>query len=91
MTDPVYFLFPFAYIALNAVSFSLYGLDKHKARKDKWRISEQNLLIASLFGPIGAWLGMSQFRHKTQKPIFKYSVPAFIGIHLLLVLWITLA
>jgi uncharacterized membrane protein YsdA (DUF1294 family) len=90
MEDIVYLLFPLVYIALNAVSFVLYGLDKYKARKEKWRISEQNLLIAALFGPIGAWLGMVQFRHKTQKPIFKYSVPAFIGIHLLLVLWINL-
>ena len=90
MIDTVYFFFPIVYAALNAVSFALYGLDKHKAKKDKWRISEQSLLIASLFGPIGAWLGMTQFRHKTQKPIFKYSVPAFIGIHLLLVLWINL-
>jgi uncharacterized membrane protein YsdA (DUF1294 family) len=90
MEDIVYLLFPLVYIALNAVSFVLYGLDKYKARKEKWRISEQNLLIAALFGPIGAWLGMMQFRHKTKKPIFKYSVPTFIGIHLLLVLWINL-
>lgn len=90
MEDIVYLLFPLVYIALNAVSFALYGLDKYKARKEKWRISEQSLLIAAFLGPIGAWLGMTQFRHKTQKPIFKYSVPAFIGIHLLLVLWINL-
>ncbi|HOW13945.1 DUF1294 domain-containing protein [Methanosarcina sp.] len=90
MKDAIYFLFPIVYIALNAVSFALYGLDKYKARKEKWRISEKSLLIAALFGPIGAWLGMTQFRHKTQKPRFKYSVPVFIGIHLLLVLWINL-
>jgi len=90
MKDAIYFLFPIVYIALNAVSFALYGLDKYKARKEKWRISEKSLLIAALFGPIGAWLGMTQFRHKTQKSIFKYSVPVFIGIHLLLVLWINL-
>lgn len=57
MTDPVYFLFPLVYIALNAVSFALYGMDKYKARKEKWRISEQSLLIAAFFGPIGAWMG----------------------------------
>lgn len=90
MTNLVYFLFPLIYIAFNAVSFALYGLDKYKAKKEKWRISEKGLLIASLLGPIGAWLGMTQFRHKTQKPLFKYSVPMFIGIHLLLVLWINI-
>ncbi|KKH45256.1 hypothetical protein EO95_16420 [Methanosarcina sp. 1.H.T.1A.1] len=90
MTETVYLLFPIVYAVLNAASFALYGLDKYKAKKEMWRISEKTLLAISLFGPIGAWLGMMQFRHKTQKPMFRYSVPAFIGIHLLLVLWINL-
>jgi len=90
MAETIYLLFPIVYAALNAASFALYGLDKYKARKEMWRISEKTLLTISLFGPIGAWLGMMQFRHKTQKPLFRYSVPAFIGIHLLLVLWINL-
>jgi len=90
MAEIVYLLFPIVYAALNAASFALYGLDKYKARKEIWRISEKTLLTISLFGPIGAWLGMMQFRHKTQKPLFRYSVPAFIGIHLLLVLCINL-
>ncbi|MGA9188516.1 MAG: DUF1294 domain-containing protein, partial [Methanosarcina sp.] len=54
MTEIVYFLFPIIYAVLNAASFALYGIDKFKARSEKWRISEQSLLIASLFGPIGA-------------------------------------
>ncbi len=90
MTETVYLLFPIIYALINAASYALYGIDKFKARKDKWRISEQSLLIVSLFGPIGALLGMQQFRHKTQKPIFRFLVPAFAGIHLLLVLWINL-
>jgi len=90
MTETMYLLFPIVYALINAASYALYGIDKFKARKDKWRISEQSLLIVSLFGPIGALLGMQQFRHKTQKPIFKFLVPAFAGIHVLLVLWINL-
>jgi uncharacterized membrane protein YsdA (DUF1294 family) len=90
MVETVYLLFPIIYALINAASYVLYGMDKFKARKDKWRISEQSLLIASLFGPIGALLGMQHFRHKTQKPVFKSLVPAFAGIHLLLVLWINL-
>jgi Predicted membrane protein len=88
MTETVYLLFPIIYALINAASYALYGIDKFKARKDKWRISEQSLLIVSFFGPIGALLGMQQFRHKTQKPIFRFLVPAFVGIHILLVLWI---
>jgi uncharacterized membrane protein YsdA (DUF1294 family) len=90
MTETMYLLFPIIYSLINAASYALYGIDKFKARKDKWRISEQSLLIVSLLGPIGALLGMQQFRHKTQKPIFKLLVPAFAGIHILLVLWINL-
>ncbi|MDW5550967.1 DUF1294 domain-containing protein [Methanosarcina sp.] len=90
MTETMYLLFPIVYALINAASYALYGIDKFKARKDKWRISEQSLLIVSLLGPIGALLGMQQFRHKTQKPIFKLLVPAFAGIHILLVLWINL-
>ncbi|AKB81271.1 membrane protein, putative [Methanosarcina barkeri 3] len=90
MTETMYLLFPIIYALINAVSYALYGIDKFKAKKDKWRISEQSLLIVSLLGPIGALLGMQQFRHKTQKPIFKFLVPAFVGIHILLVLWINL-
>ncbi len=90
MTESVYFLFPIIYAVLNAASFGLYGVDKFKAKTERWRISEQSLLIASLFGPIGALLGMQHFRHKTQKPMFKFLVPVFAGVHLLLVLWINL-
>ncbi|MGB9940862.1 DUF1294 domain-containing protein [Methanosarcina sp.] len=90
MKDSVYLLFPIIYAVFNAASYALYGMDKFKAKKARWRISEQSLLIASLFGPIGALLGMQHFRHKTQKPMFKFLVPAFAGVHLLLVLWINL-
>ncbi|MCQ1536689.1 DUF1294 domain-containing protein [Methanosarcina sp. KYL-1] len=90
MTDNVYLLFPIFYAVLNAASFTLYGLDKFKAKRQKWRISEQTLLIVSFFGPMGAWLGMQRFRHKTQKPLFKSLVPLFVGIHIVFVIWINL-
>jgi uncharacterized membrane protein YsdA (DUF1294 family) len=85
MTESICFLFLIIYAVFNAFSFFLYGMDKLKASKNKWRISEQSLLIASLFGPIGALFGMRHFRHKTQKPMFKFLVPVFAGIHILLV------
>ncbi|RXA16466.1 DUF1294 domain-containing protein [Methanosarcina sp. MSH10X1] len=90
MTEIVYLLFPVFYAVLNAASYILYGMDKFKAKQARWRISEQSLLIASLFGPIGALIGMQHFRHKTRKPMFKILVPAFTGLHLMLVLWINL-
>jgi uncharacterized membrane protein YsdA (DUF1294 family) len=90
MFDSAYLLFLILYFILNAFSFALYGLDKSKAKKGTRRISEQSLLITSFLGPIGAWFGMQYFRHKTQKPRFKFLVPLFIGVHILLVLWIKL-
>ncbi|HWR26173.1 MAG TPA: DUF1294 domain-containing protein [Methanosarcina sp.] len=90
MTEKTYLLFLAVYIAFNAASFAIYGLDKFKASRGKWRISEMSLLIVSFFGPIGAWLGMQRFRHKTQKAKFKILVPVFLGIHIFLALWIIL-
>lgn len=42
-------------LAINAVVFIMYGIDKYKAKKAKWRISEATLLLlAVLGGSIGA-------------------------------------
>ncbi len=57
--------------AINVLTFFVYGLDKHKARKGRWRIPEATLLmLAALGGSIGAYAGMKIFRHKTKKPKF---------------------
>ncbi|MCR4621100.1 MAG: DUF1294 domain-containing protein [Clostridiales bacterium] len=68
------------YIALLAVmglaAFAFYGMDKRKAKKGAWRISEKTLLLlAACFGGIGAFLGMKVFRHKTQHTRFRIIVP----------------
>lgn len=86
MTSRIVFLIPIFYACVNALSFTLYGLDKVKAKREQWRISEKTLLIVSFFGPVGAWLGMQQFRHKTRKPLFRFAVPFFILLHVLFVL-----
>lgn len=75
--------------AINVVSFFTYGIDKLKARKDKWRIPEATLLwMAVLGGSIGAWLGMKAWHHKTLHKKFKFGVPAILFIQLALVLFI---
>lgn len=76
-------------VAINVVSFFTYGIDKLKARKDKWRIPEATLLwMAVLGGSIGAWLGMKAWHHKTLHKKFKFGVPAILFIQLALVLFI---
>ena len=62
--------------ALNLLTFIVYGIDKWKAVKGKWRIPEATLLIlAAIGGSIGALLGMQIWHHKTRHLKFKYGVP----------------
>ena len=74
------------YIIMNLVTFILYGADKSKARKGKWRIPEKTLLLfAACFGGLGAFLGMKIFRHKTKHTSFKILVPVFMIIQFILI------
>lgn len=72
------------YFAFNIISFLFYGFDKAKAQsKRKWRrVPEKNLLLMALMAPFGAMAGMQIFRHKIRKDKFKYLVPAFVAVHL---------
>ncbi len=73
-------------VVTNVVTFFMYGVDKWKAKKSKWRIREAALLtLAVLGGSLGAWLGMKVWHHKTQHKKFKYGVPAIIIFQLLLI------
>ena len=51
-------------IVINVVTFLLYGIDKWKAKKGSWRISEATLLIlAAIGGSIGAsFISSATFR-----------------------------
>lgn len=72
-------------LAINAVAFIMYGIDKYKAKKAKWRISEATLLLlAVLGGSIGAWMGMKVWHHKTMHKKFKYGIPAILLIQIAL-------
>lgn len=71
---------------INVVAFILYGVDKHRAERDEWRISEATLMtVAVIGGSLGAWLGMYVFHHKTRHKKF------YIGIPLILLAQIVLA
>ena len=64
-------------LAVNVLTFIVYGVDKWKARRGHWRVPEATLMgLAALGGSVGAWLAMQLFRHKTQKKKFRYGVPA---------------
>ena len=63
------------YSCMSVAAFILYGVDKHRAKKNQWRIKESVLLwVSFLGGAVGALLGMQAFRHKTKHRYF-----AFVG------------
>lgn len=64
----IYLIIVAAIVAvMSLITFILYGADKRKAKKGKWRISEKVLLLFPVFGgAIGGLLGMLVFRHKTK-------------------------
>lgn len=68
-------------LAMSIAAFILYGTDKRKAQKNKWRIKESVLLGFGFFGgAIGAIAGMKLFRHKTKHWYF-------IAVNILGVVW----
>lgn len=75
-------------ILINLMTFFLYGIDKRKAIKDKSRISEFSLItFVVLGGAFGGFLGMKVFHHKTKKKKFKITVPVFVVIYILFIMF----
>ena len=76
-------------LAVNSTTFLLYGIDKYKAKKNQWRISEATLLtMASIGGSIGAWAGMRLWHHKTMHKKFKYGIPVIIILQVALAVYL---
>ena len=76
-------------LAVNITSFLLYGIDKYKAKKGRWRISEATLLtMAAIGGSIGAWAGMRLWHHKTMHKKFKYGIPIIIILQVALAVYL---
>ena len=70
-------------LTANLLTFVTYGIDKHKARHNRWRVREASLLLlAALGGSIGALMAMHLFHHKTQHKKFRYGVPAILLVQL---------
>lgn len=79
MTVTIYF------ILINIIAFVTMGVDKKRARKHEYRISEKTLwTLAIIGGGTGAFLGMMRFRHKTKHPTFRIGFPIIMMIQLVL-------
>ena len=72
-------------IGINLAGFIIMGVDKKRAIRGAWRISEASLFLTALFGgSLGCILGMQHFRHKTKHWYFKYGMPAILVVQVLL-------
>ena len=76
-------------LIINTITFILYGADKYKAIKGKWRIPEAVLIFfAAIGGPVGALAGMIVWHHKTRKWKFKILVPLFLLIWIGIIIYV---
>ena len=74
---------------INLLTFIVYGADKRRARKGKWRVPEKTLFLLPLLGgSIGALLGMRMFHHKTKHWYFVWGIPAILLAQIALAVWI---
>ena len=74
-------------LIVNILAFVLYGIDKRKAKKKRFRIPERTLLwMARIGGGIGSWMGIMSFHHKTKHIKFKIVVPLWTVIRLIVLI-----
>lgn len=68
---------------MSLIAFAAFGIDKYKAKTNRWRISEKTLfLLALLGGGVGAYLGMKVFHHKTRHKQFAIGLPLIMIVQL---------
>ena len=70
-------------IVMNLVSFALMGIDKRRAQRGAWRISEKALfLTTACFGGLGGVMGMHLFHHKTKHWYFRVFFPVMLVVQI---------
>jgi uncharacterized membrane protein YsdA (DUF1294 family) len=78
-------IFLTAYIMMNIIGLVVMWVDKNRAIKHKYRISERTLWLTALFGgAIGTTAGMQLFRHKTKHLSFKFGFPMLAAVEVIL-------
>ena len=78
-------------IFINIISLVAYAMDKHKAKKKKWRIPERNLLLVALLGGyVGALIGVFGLRHKSRHLKFVLGVPIIFALHVIFAVYFIL-
>lgn len=71
-----------AYVASSGVAYTLYAVDKRRARSSGWRIPEVNLHLLELLGGWpGAFLAQQRLRHKNAKVRFQFVFWLIVASH----------
>lgn len=75
-------------LIMNIIGIVVMGVDKSKAKRHAWRISEKVLFFVSLLGEsVGTWAGMYIFRHKTRHWYFVVGMPAILILQIAAGVW----
>ena len=70
-----YFILAY-FLLITVIAFTLMGIDKRRAKKGAFRISEASLFVTALLGgSIGSMAGMLVFHHKTNHWYFQAFMP----------------
>jgi uncharacterized membrane protein YsdA (DUF1294 family) len=76
------------YLVMSVIAFALYSIDKRRAVRREWRVSEATLhAIEMLGGWPGAWVAQETLRHKNQKRRYMMIFWTIVGVHLLTWAW----
>lgn len=68
---PLFLIALIVFLVGSLFAFVLYGIDKRRAKRGAWRISEKALLLTGLLiGAPGALAAMQLLRHKTKHYYF---------------------
>lgn len=75
-------------LVINIATFVVFGIDKVKAVKNKWRIRIITLLgMAFIGGSIGGLAAMYAFRHKTKIDYFTVGIPLIMVMQIFVLLY----
>ena len=70
------------FVGMNVLTAFVYWHDKQSARKQRWRVSENSLLmIALLGGSPAAIVAMYGFKHKRRKGFFQFRFSLVLIAH----------
>lgn len=79
-------------LAINIIGFLAMFIDKKKAERGAWRISEKALILITMFGGwIGTFSGMKLFRHKTKKPKFSVGIPVIMILEIVGIIYLIIS